>query len=435
MIPLYKVDVIDTSNNRPRSFYSPRRKIKDCKIGTVYQYKMLTKESIYAYKEGHRNPNIKHKIPINITNYYGSECKKISDFENYLNTAYNENFNSNRRGKWEAEYINENEAMLYRKTVDNITVFVDSKTGREDVLDQNGDGSFHLYNCTFYKTVDGAYIFDRDIVRVAPKGLLSLAYGIVYFDLPEMRYKVKFITSTVTKDWQPTVNLSDFQWEVIGAFYEDAELPEEIQEQLPSEDRYTYTECIRHYEKWIEKHAFEFRHVCVHSASANLVDDYSYICKITNNSIDYGFPLAMSTESHGSYESHKSNVSDTSVAIPQIIEENDFIAAVRCNSCAFYRDIKSDRINSIKIENVHRPVRFTIGCIAYEDDKIYSRDNPNLYGYLRYLPEQAKYVIEIPEDLVARDEIFDGYMDCNEWDKWDLVESNKIPVYLDKKLS
>lgn len=294
-------------------------------------------------------------------------------------------------------------------------------------------------HCNDYK---GKPICRYDIVRLAPPGLLSSIGGIVYLDAATMSYRIYILPSDLTREWPKTISLHQYQVEVIGNYKEQSLLYPELNEicadiiHATSEDE--FSENISKLEPLC---TLDFLIEALYSARAfqdpvirsfersyfeSSIKNAEAICKIGPISED---PISEGSTSGGYFV----KTSSTNLAFVDLTELSDIpeklgwyndtwsydsgeMFDIRTNNPLPTLNIgttlylyPAPKFQSISSEsNVHRQVMLNSSGetsyrtrMIFEDDKVVSTEFPNLYGYVRYLPKYAKYMVEVSDDVFS----------------------------------
>lgn len=392
--------------------------------GYYYSYKTLFTEYLYAYKDK-ISAEVKIKYPditaVDISRYHSFGCTNIDDFIEQLNAI---KFIKPGNNTWNiAERISKTDAILFRVTAFDHYVLVDNNTGVERLLHDNP----LLDVCTYYRDKRDSLIFDRDIVK-SDSDDISRTYGIVYLDKETLQYKVRFIREGFTptfsrsniqdsednivegglddsennsendseydseydsenelEDYEeqmtdPTaiVALTDMQWEIIGHYSEEHDFPEEIKKVFPCEIYLNYGVFLRDY-------GCKFNWQVPQYGVFQTNTDVSYICKVKDHGTKYGFPFAI-----------YSPTGNPTLYLSTLQCVLDLKASTTKHALmAFIRGVLPDKILVRNSDKVHRPIIVQDDIPIFEDDEMHLRDEHDMKGHIRYIPEQARYMIEI----------------------------------------
>lgn len=295
-------------------------------------------------------------------------------------------------------------------------------------------------------------------MRIVHKGLLSSIGGVIYLDRSTLQYRVFWIPSDLTESWPETSSIFEYELEVIGNMEETVpyypESSKIVRALLDDATKVMIRELL------IDKEYFYFNPVICEAATFSNVtlDSYQYVYYNYND--DTGLPIYQ--EDFHSIAVCLTNIKNKYQ--PRVDIHEDPHAYLRYHSQTCYEagypfididdkikilpvnvSVKDGEYN-IKLYNrgpgynlelipefitvdsniqIRRPILVYCKDLSedlssiyfkeklytlYEGDKVYSDRYPNVYGYIRYRPKTASFMVEIPENLMARDFIFDGYM-------------------------
>lgn len=369
-------------------------------------------------------------------------------------------------------------------------IFIDYKTNQIRVFSRDLD----FIPCTYVKDINDNLIFDRDIVRVANGGLLSSVFGIVFLEQWTLKYKVLIIKTDITRKWSDTVDLNDFKWEVLvnldqnkvpeALLFENPDIRLDRYQNYLQENSFTLSDKINIIEnsefmpnpcylckitddlnsKSGKDIAFGYAYGDIKTNKTSVlrlqyvIDDLKdHSSDGINNKNDTTDELIEARQSMKSTEDLEHKIRKAAFdfiqrnILPIAREENSDInvhppiCVAKMNKSVesdttsidkvvsytiFNKDTTSD-INSIFNSHKNTDKNKIVTFPVYEGDKVRSISNPNIYGYVRYNIEQARFCVEIPEELMERDIIFDGYLPLindGVYD-WELVGNDTILMF------
>lgn len=378
MIPIYKV-------------YNPFQKPL---IGYYYAYQTLTIQKIFVDVSDHKAfESLARVHKIDYCNSNQDVLLRLAT-DNILNSR-----DSNQVIWYDSQEISStsNTAILHKRYRHTHHIFVDYKTRKHIQL----LGEPILTHCTYVKDVHGTFIFDRDIVHIGTEGLLATVYGIVFLDKDSLKYRVLLINIGIAKDWDKVVDLTEYKWEVTGQFNENI-IPEPL---LYEDFHLNFTS----YKDWIYEHTLSGREVYIRGADRDVLPNVRYLSKIVDGqgTISLGYAYVD--------KSGKPAILDMQCLVdPQKCEPFDNVRRIALS--AFLRGIRPKIHEGLSEDNIHPQVCSANLSTTREDvplftgDKFSSLEHPEIIASICYVPKQVQYCMEIPEDIVPRDELFDGYM-------------------------
>lgn len=237
-----------------------------------------------------------------------------------------------------------------------------------------------IFRNTFCKDVDGQDIYVTDLLHIVSDSLMNNILGSVIFNPLTARYEVAiFHNSNISKNWPETVPLTDYSWKLIKKEYPRFDFAGNKYEYATRMDldNLNISPCDVTLDYWCESTDW------IGQYELNITQEYFKCKAVTEDGLEIlGYPFQYLDKYY---------MMPYNVAYEEI-ENFPIIKRESIRQCIFQKQSWSP-VTSI-----------------YEGDKLVSLVNPNIYGYLVYLPERAQYCVEIPESIIPRDEIFDGFM-------------------------
>lgn len=240
-------------------------------------------------------------------------------------------------------------------------------------------------------------ICDRDIITFVFESQINL-YGVVYLNRWSAQYHIYLPVE------QETVPLANFKCKVVGNLgnYEDAK---------------KYFDMSRDDYKWFLSYLFYisdgyYSEVAWSPHSGGQRDSGSL--RKVDKKVQYYEDRYPKMWNVVQYPDGTGRIYDDKVATPsfvfkswQEVEERVF----ELLKPLYYPLTKEDIDKYVFPQVLMAPSKNTTNYdTIFLGDKLYLQSDTNIFGYLHYLPKEGSFMVEIPEEVRVRDEIFNGFM-------------------------